>query len=421
MRRALVITIVAMIAGATTVSGRAVATGTAQSAERLPAGFHDKLVATVEDPVALAPMPDGRTLVADQQGKVFVLRANGKLVATPALNLTAIVCAGFSERGLLGVAIDPAFATNGFVYVYYTFRNGTQCGTLSADVPVDRVSRFTMHGNTIDRASEKILIDGMISYHANHEAGDVGFGHDGMLYVSVGDGGCDYTGASGCDGDNATSRRGNTLRGKVLRITRTGGIPSDNPFRGAGTARCNHGDAAPMKVCQETFLRGLRNPFRFAFDPNVARTRLFVDDVGQATWEEIDAAVPGADYGWNVREGHCANGSTTDCGPPPAGMTNPIFDYRHLQGCGTITGGAFVPNGVWSARFKGGYLYADYLCGRIALLAPNAKGGWTSKSFVKGLGAGSVIALRFAPHNGTKALYYTTYANGGEVHVITHS
>jgi glucose/arabinose dehydrogenase len=416
-----VLAVAVAIAGATGISGRAVAIGGTRSAEHLPPGFKDTLLASVEDPVALAPTPDGRTLVADQQGKIFVLRANGTLVARPALNLTPIVCAGFSERGLLGVAVDPGFANNGHLYVYYTFRNNTACGTLSADVPVDRVSRFTMHGNTIDPASEKILIDGMISYHANHEAGDVAFGHDGMLYVTVGDGGCDYTGASGCDGENATSRRGNTLRGKVLRITRTGGIPFDNPFTGAGTARCNHGDAAPDMICQETYLRGLRNPFRFAFDPNEKRTKFFVNDVGQETWEEIDSALTGADYGWNVREGDCVQGSTTDCGPPPAGMTNPIFAYQHLKGCGTITGGAFVPDGVWPGKFRSGYIYADYLCGQISLLAPGGPGGWTSKPFVRGLGAGSVVALRFAPRGANTALYYTTYANGGEVHAITQS
>jgi glucose/arabinose dehydrogenase len=415
--RALVLVIAAAIAGATMVSGTAVARDRAQ----LPAGFHDTLVATVEDPLALAPIPDGRMLVADQQGKIFVLLANGKLAAKPALDLTAKVCAGFSERGVLGVAVDPAFASNRFVYVYYTFRNHTQCPTLSADSPVDRVARFEMHANTIDPASQKILIDGIVSYTGNHEAGALGFGRDGMLYVSVGDSRCDSTGASGCDGDNATARRGNTLHGKVLRITKTGGIPSDNPFRGAGTARCNRGDTGRHKICQETYLRGLRNPFRFAFDPNAKGTRLVVDDVGQDKWEEIDVAKPGADSGWNVREGDCVEGSVTRCGRPPAGMTNPIYAYRHQHGCGTITGGAFVPKGVWPARFRSDYLYADYLCGRISRLVPDGAGGWTSKPFVTGLGAGSVIALQFAPRGAKTALYYTTYANGGELHAITHS
>src|SRR5205085_12326353 len=125
------------------------------------------------------------------------------------------------------------------------------------------------------------------------------------------------------------------LNGKILRITKAGDIPLGNPFQDADSARCNaagHTDAG--KKCQETFAWGLRNPYRISFDPNTpgTTTRFFINDVGQATWEEIDEAVAGADYGWNVREGHCATGSPTDCGPPPAGMTNPVYDYAHTSG-----------------------------------------------------------------------------------------
>src|SRR5262249_45700585 len=145
-----------------------------------------------------------------------------------------------------------------------------------------------------------------------------------------------------------------------------GGIPPDNPFVGPGTARCNTtGVTTPGLVCQETYAWGLRNPFRFAMDPNAPGTRLFIDDVGQDTWEEIDRGQPGADYGWNVREGHCATASTTDCGPPPAGMTNPIYDYSHAAGCTAITGGAFVPNGLWPSEYDDTYLFDDYVCGKI--------------------------------------------------------
>ena len=118
----------------------------------------------------------------------------------------------------------------------------------------------------------------------------------------------------------------------MLRVTTSGGIPPDNPFQGANSARCNATGRSPAgTICQETYAWGLRNPFRLAFDPNAAGTRFFINDVGQNTWEEIDDGKAGADYGWNVREGHCATNSTTDCGAPPAGMTNPIFDYgaRH--------------------------------------------------------------------------------------------
>jgi glucose/arabinose dehydrogenase len=377
----------------------------APSAGQLPTGFTDSVIAQVPDPIALAETPDRRILVADQQGKVFVIKS-GALLPKPALNISSKVCAGASERGLLGIAVDPNFATNGFVYVYYTFRNNTSCGTLSTKVPVNRVSRFTMVGNKMKPKSETILIDQIISYHANHEGGDLGFGHDGMLYVSVGDGACDYTGLSGCDPDNTISRRGNTLHGKVLRITSSGGIPADNPFRGSGTARCNHGDIALGMTCQETYLRGFRNPFRFAFDPNSTKTRLFVNDVGEDTWEEIDKAVKGADYGWNVREGHCAEGSTSDCGPPPPGLTNPIFDYSHVAtACEAITGGAFVPNGLWGAGYDTGYLYSDYICDKIFLLLPDGAGGWVSSSFATGLAPGGPVALFFGTHGATTSLY----------------
>ena len=423
--RAVAIGVVGLLACAAAATGAGGLAGAASprvaQTGHLPAGFTDSVVANVPSPVDLVETPDHRILVADQQGEVFVVK-NGTLLATPALNISSKVCAGASERGLLGLAVDPNFAVNGFVYVYYTFRNNTQCGTLSSNVPVNRVSRFTMAGDRLKPRSEKILIDQIISYHANHEGGDLGFGHDGMLYVSVGDGACDYTPVmSGCDPDNTISRRGNTLHGKVLRITSSGGIPSDNPFTGAGTARCNHGDIAMGMTCQETYLRGFRNPFRFAFDPNSAKTRLFVNDVGEATWEEIDKAVKGADYGWNVREGHCATGSTTDCGAPPAGLTNPIFDYSHATGCDAITGGAFVPLGLWGAAYDTGYLYSDYICNKIFLLLPSGAGGWTSSPFATGLASGGPVAVLFATHGANTALYYTTYMNGGEIHVIDKS
>jgi PKD repeat protein len=188
---------------------------------------------------------------------------------------------------------------------------------------------------------------------------------------------------------------------------------------GADSARCNvTGRTDPGKICQETYSWGLRNPFRIAFDPNASGTRFYINDVGQDTWEEIDAAQAGADYGWNVREGFCATGSTTDCGPPPAGMTNPIFAYAHANGCNAITAGAFVPNGVWPVAYDGSYLFADYLCGTIFKLVPANGGGFTAMDFATGLGSGGPITMIFGPARQTQALYYTTYANGGQVRRI---
>ncbi len=381
----------------------------------VPTGFSDELVTALGGPTSLAFAPDGRMLITTQGGAVRVFQ-NGVLLATPAADLSGRLCAN-SERGLLGIAVDPSFATNGFVFLYYSFNKVGDCGTGT----VNRVGRFVMTGNTL--GSEVVIVDNIPSPAGNHNAGDLQFGKDGMLYVSVGDGGCDYPGGtpSGCGGSNDASRDRHSLVGKVLRIDRDGAIPIDNPFTGPGTARCNLGNISPGLICQEAFAWGLRNPFRIAFDTNAAGTRFHINDVGQNTWEEVDLAAAGADYGWNVREGHCANGSTSDCGPPPAGMTNPIFDYGRADGCASITGGAFVPNGIWPAAYTGKYLFADYVCGRIFRLDPNGAGGFNRVDFATGLGGSSAVHLSFGPWNTSQALYYTTYAGGGQIRRIVYT
>ena len=391
-------------------AGLAAATIPTASAATLPAGFSEGLVASVPSPTAMAFTPDGRLLVTSQSGALRVVKA-GALLPTPAVDLTSVICSN-SERGLLGVAVDPSFATNGYVFLYYTVRNPACDGTA-----VNRVSRFVMAGDTL--GGETVLIDNIPSPAGNHNAGYVHFGKDNLLYVSVGDGGCDYAGNSGCAAANDANRDMFALVGKILRIDRNGGIPASNPFANvAGAVRCNDGFKSPGQTCQEIFAFGLRNPFRMAFDPNDAGTRFYINDVGQSTWEEIDSGAPGADYGWNVREGHCATGSTTNCGPPPAGMTNPIFDYGRSDGCVTITGGAFVPNGVWPAAYSGKYLFADYGCGKIFRLDPAGGGAFTRVDFVTDLGGSSATDLRFGPYGRTQALYYTTYASGGQVRRI---
>ena len=162
------------------------------------------------------------------------------------------------------------------------------------------------------------------------------------------------TPARGCAGANDAARDQHVLLGKILRITRVGrrSRPTTRSRR-RHARRCNVTGRRPAgKRCQETFAWGLRNPFRIAFDPNAAGTRFYINDVGQSAWEEIDLGAAGADYGWNVREGHCATGSTTNCGAPPAGMTNPIFDYGRSDGCASITGGAFVPERRLAGRLR---------------------------------------------------------------------
>jgi glucose/arabinose dehydrogenase len=390
---------------AAAVASTVAAGSTPQIVAAPPANFTDTLVANVGSPTAMAFVPDGRILVTTQFGDVRVI-ANDALVPQPALDLSAGLCTA-NEMGLLGVEVDPAFASNGFVYLYYTRSAGGACE--------NRVSRFVMSGNVIAPASETVLIDRIPATEGNHNAGDLHFGRDGYLYVTVGDGGCDYD-DSGCAGGNDAARDEHILLGKVLRITSAGGIPPTNPFLGAGTARCAAtGRTTVGQRCQETFAWGLRNPFRIAFDPNAAGTRFFINDVGQNLWEEVDEGIAGADYGWNVREGPCAEGSQTSCGPPPAGMTNPIHWYAHGE-CNAITGGAFVPNGIWPSSYDGTYLYGDYTCGRIFLLTPNGSGGYTRSEFATNVG--SVVNLAFGPSPAGTALYYTNYTNGGQVRRI---
>jgi glucose/arabinose dehydrogenase len=391
----------------------------------VPAGFQDALFVTVGAPTDVTFAPDGRMLVTSQGGSLRVYGGAGALLGTTTIP-SGQICSN-SERGLLGVVTDPLFLGNGYVYLFYTRNTGSGC--------VNRVSRFTMSGHTFAMASELVLVDNMPSTAGNHNAGDVAFGKDGYLYVTIGDGGCDYAGG-GCAGSNDASRDEFTLTGKVLRVgvNRSGTsindatfIPPTNPFQGAGTARCQvTGGTTPGNRCQETFAWGFRNPFRFAFDPNAAGTRFYVNDVGQNTWEEIDLAQPGADYGWNVREGHCATGSQSNCGAPPAGMTNPIYDYGRgtvpgttANGCASITGGAFVPNGIWPAAYDNTYLFADYVCGWIFRLA--GTGPLTASDFATSLGSSSATSLTFGPFGGGQALYYTTYAGGGQVRRIFYA
>ena len=391
----------------------------AEAAPVLPPGFTDQLVAKVGGPTAIAFTPDGRILVTSHFGQLYVIQG-GNLVTTPAIDIGANICDD-KERGLLGVAVDPSFASNHYIYLYYTFKKSGACPYDTTGVPVNRVSRFVLpNSNVIDPGTETILINNVPNEDGIHNAGDLAFGKDGNLYISIGDGGCDYNFDSGCGSQNDASRDQNILLGKILRITPSGGIPAGNPYTGAGSARCTTtGSTTPGMKCQETFASGLRNPFRMAFDPNAAGTRFYINDVGQSTWEEIDQGQAGADYGWNVREGFCARGSRTDCGPPPAGMTNPVYAYDHNTGCTAVIGGAFVPNGVWPTAFDNTYLYGDFVCGKIIRLTPAPGGGFTASDFVTGLGTNSITTLKFGPYGSTQAAYYLNYLNGGEVRRIS--
>ena len=430
------------------------------AAQTLPANFTPTLVTPVGAPTATAFTPDGRMLITTQGGTLRIY-SGGALVATPALSFNGgsggaepKICGG-GEQGLLGVAVDPEFSTNKYIYLFYTARNGSSCdavdytsanaadgtpvGTYSAfNRKANRVSRFVLgtqaNPSIVDPTTEVVLVDRMPARGTNHNAGDVHFGKDGFLYISIGDGGTDYSGTSpGQAGGNDAARDKHVLTGKILRITRNGGIPAGNPFAAGGIRRCNVTGATTVgQHCEETFAWGLRNPFRFAMDPNAAGTRFYINDVGQGAYEEVDEGQAGADYGWNCREGRHANNSSGLCTSPGSlGLIDPVYEYPRgtipgtsVSGCASITGGAFVPNGLWPAAYDNTFLLADYVCGAMLRIATNGTPTAplpVATAFVTGLGNNSATSLGFGPDGNGQSLYYTTYAAGGQIWKISYS
>jgi glucose/arabinose dehydrogenase len=385
----------------------------AAAAGASPVGLLDTTLPTptsnpLTAPTAIVPiLNSGRALVLEKGGAVRVLQADGTMLATDALTLS--VCTD-SEEGLLGAAVDPGFASNGFVYLYYTHDAGN-CASSAGRF--NRVSRFTMSGDTINPASELVLLDNMNIPAGNHNGGDLHVGNDGDLYVSVGDGGTNPRGSGPSAAQDLS-----LLNGKILRITKTGGVPADNPFVGAaGAASCATAgiSASTSAKCTEIYDYGLRNPFRFAFDPNTSATRFFINDVGQNTWEEVDKGGNGLNYGWDTREGFCDNGSSTNCPPTPAGFTDPLTVYNHSSGCTFITAAAFIPDGIWAPAYDGGYLFGDGGCGKIFFMSSAGAVDYNDPfAQTKGL----IGDMAFLTQGGQTALYYVTVETG-ELHEIT--
>src|SRR5262245_17334061 len=292
----------------------------------LPAGFSETLIAnSLASPTAMEFAPDGRLFVCLQGGQLRVIK-NGSLLPAAFISLTVD---SSGERGLLGVAFDPNFATNNFLYVYYT---------VPGSPAHNRISRFTANGDVAAAGSEmQILNLDNLSSATNHNGGAIHFGPDGKLYVAV--------------GENANSANAQTLSnrlGKVLRINSDGSIPTDNPFFAAATG-----------ANRAIWALGLRNPFTFAFQPG--STRMFINDVGQNTWEEINDGIAGSNYGWPENEG---NGTNPTAGPGTD--RQPLYAYSHgsgpFQGF-AITGGAFY-NPVtqqFPASYAGDYFFADFV------------------------------------------------------------
>jgi glucose/arabinose dehydrogenase len=292
-------------------------------------------------PVFLAqPLDDGRIFVVEQTGRIRVIR-NGALQTTPFLDITSRVLSG-GERGLLSVAFHPQYATNHFFYVYYTTRAvGT---TLAAgDIVIERYTA-TSNPEVADPATFKLIITTAHSQQSNHNGGLVAFGPDGMLYAGLGDGG-------GGGDPFQTGQNQNALLGSLLRLDIAGDpytIPPTNPFFGQAGKR------------GEIWAKGLRNPWRYAFDAPTGL--LYIADVGQGAREEVDvmpASQAGVNYGWSIMEGTACYNATT-C--TQTGLTLPALDYTHTGGACSITGG-YVYRGSAIPGIRGHYFYSDYCAG----------------------------------------------------------
>lgn len=347
-------------------------------------------------PVELVSAGDGsgRLFVVDQAGSIRVLTAAGELLEEPFLDIRDRMIGlnpGYDERGLLGLAFSPSYGENGVFYVYYS-------APLRSEAPTgwDHTSHLSAFGvseaeqNRADPETEEVLLQ-VDQPQSNHNGGKIAFGPDGYLYVGLGDGGgANDVGAGHVEDWYEANRGGNgqnvteSLLGSILRIHVDGGdpyaIPEDNPFVGA-------------EGLDEIWAYGFRNPYRFSFDAEGER-QLFVADVGQNLWEEVNAVERGSNHGWNVREGtHCFSPVTPNDPPEecpsaePDGkpLIDPIIEYRNgspPDGLGLAVVGGFVYRGDALPGFEGRYIFGDWSRGfgfgdgtLLVAERPDANGG----------------------------------------------
>ncbi len=337
-----------------------------------PTGFQQVLVANgISNPTVMAFAPDGRLFVAQQTGALRIIE-NGVLLSTPAITLSVN---SSGERGLLGIAFDPNFSSNNFIYLYYTLSSAAN----------NRISRFTMNGNTIVAGSESVVLNlDPLSSATNHNGGTIDFGPDGKLYVGIGE-----------NANTAHAQNLDTYHGKILRINSDGSVPPGNPFTG-GTAQR-----------QRVWEYGMRNPYTLSIQPGTGR--IFVNDVGQNAWEEVnDCTTGGLNYGWPTAEGFSSN---------PA-FTNPVYAYAHGGGVGfgcAITGGTFFnpTSSNYPAQYTGRYFFLDFCNNWIDMLTLSGSTA-TRTNFASSI-AGSPVGMATGPDGN---LYFLSRANSA-VYKIT--
>lgn len=296
-------------------------------AANLPEGFAEVQIASGLNPTAMAMAPDGTLFITQKDGRIMIVR-DGLLLPQPAVTLNVDP---FNERGLSGIAIDPNFAQNGHIYVFYTVPNENH----------NRISRITLSGDFFVPGSEQVIMEIEPMPGSIHNAGAMHFGPDGFLYITTGDG-----------ADAITSQSLTTLGGKVLRIAADGSIPTDNPFYNQTNGNY-----------RAIWAMGFRNPFSSAMDPTTGL--FFINDVGGGDFEEVNSVVRGGNYGWPIIEGLYTNQNR------PANYQDPLHAYSHQVGC-AVVGATFyrAQNLSFPAFYHGKYFFADYCEGFIKVMNP---------------------------------------------------
>jgi glucose/arabinose dehydrogenase len=353
------------------------------SGQTLPAGFsHTKIAEGLSNPTAMALAPDGRLFVCEQGGQLRVIE-NGSLLPTSFLTVPVD---SSGERGLLGVAFDPSFVSNHYVYIYYTVP-APEPGAHAHN----RVSQFMANGN-VKIGNEVILmeLEDLSLTLTNHNGGALGFGLDQKLYISVGD-----------NANSANSQMLSNRLGKILRINSDGTIPSDNPF-------VNQLNATPA-----IWAFGLRNPFSFAFQ--LSTGRMFINDVGEGSYEEINEGLIGANYGWPTCEGPCSTSHPE--------LRNPLYYYAHpanssTQGCAITSGAFYNPSTVqFPSNYLGKYFFVD-LCGNWMNYIDPTNPPTVNQATVFAIGlVGSPVAVLVGPDG---SLIYLS-RSGGQVSRISYA
>lgn len=335
-----------------------------------------------ESPVEFMHAGDGsnRLFVVEQPG---LIRVFDKSTAKPTVFLDIAKNVEYGgEMGLLGLAFHPDFEKNGYFYVNYNRKN-----PLRTVISQFKVSKNSL--NKVDPASEQVLLTFKQPY-SNHNGGKLAFGPDGFLYIATGDGG------SGGDPQNNGQNKA-TYLGKILRIDVNStvgglpyGIPKDNPFVNDGQAKA------------EIYAYGLRNPWRFSFDPQTKQ--LWAGDVGQNELEEINIITKGGNYGWRIKEADECFNPKRDC--VEKGLIDPVLEYSHANGDVSVTGGA-VYRGKKMPALQGKYIYADYASGRVWALTKDGTKPVKNELLFKH--AGTISAFG---EDADRELYFCDHANG---------